>query len=78
MVKIVKYRRDENAINTMAKNVRKYRKEKKLTIQELSNIANLEYAQLSKIERGLANSTISTLFEIANALGISPGQLLET
>jgi predicted transcriptional regulator len=48
----VKYRRNENAINTMAKNVRKYRKEQKLTIQELSNIANLEYAQLSKIERG--------------------------
>jgi transcriptional regulator with XRE-family HTH domain len=78
MAKLAKRRRDQNAINTMAKNVRKYRKEKNLTMLALANIADLDYAQLGRMERGLANSTVSTIFSIAAALDIKPAQLLET
>jgi DNA-binding XRE family transcriptional regulator len=78
MAKHVGHRRDQDAINIMAKNVRKYRKEKKLTMQALANIADLDYAQIGRIERGVANSTISTIFNIAAALDINPVQLIES
>jgi len=77
MAERLKYRRNQDAINTLARNVRKYRTDRQLTIEELANISNLDYSQVGRIERGLSNATISTIFEIATALGVKPEQLLE-
>lgn len=69
--------RDQQAIEKLGQNVRKYRILKGLTIVKLSEECDVEYSTISKIERGLINTTISMIVLIAKALTISPSQLLE-
>ncbi|MFD2580867.1 helix-turn-helix domain-containing protein [Pedobacter vanadiisoli] len=77
MVKDGKHRRNEVGIQTLAKNIRKYRKERKMTIQELANELDVDYSQISRMERGIVNPSVSIIFDIAQKLGIEPYKLLE-
>ncbi|WP_051666746.1 helix-turn-helix domain-containing protein [Pedobacter sp. R20-19] len=72
-----KHKRNERGISILAKNIRRYRKLKSLTIEELSNLIDVDYSQISRMERGLVNPNISIIFDIADALNVSPGLLLE-
>lgn len=72
-----KQRRNEKAINTLATNLRKYRIEKKLTIEQLANLIGVDYSQIGRMERGIVNANISIIFDIAKALEIEPSKLLE-
>ena len=74
----VKKLRDQAAINILAENIRKHRTVKNLTMQVLANKADIEYSQISRIERGKINTTVSVIFAIANALEIKPCDLLNT
>jgi transcriptional regulator with XRE-family HTH domain len=69
--------RDTSAINLLAINVRKYRIAKNISQEALANLAAIEYSQVSRIERGLLNTSISVVFALAKALEIEPGKLLE-
>jgi len=77
MVKATKHRRNEKAILTLANNIKKYRKVKNLTIEELANILEVDYSQIGRMERGVINPNISIVFDIADALGIKASQLFE-
>ena len=52
--------------------VRELRKLKKLSMEELANIAEIELSQVSRIETAKANPKLSTLLILARALGVSP------
>ncbi len=39
--------------------------------------ADIEYSQLSKIERGVTNPTISTLYALSESLGVSHHELFD-
>ena len=69
--------RDISAIIILAANVRKYRLAKNLSQEALANLAGIEYSQVSRIERGLLNTSISVVFALAKALEIKPSQLLD-
>jgi transcriptional regulator with XRE-family HTH domain len=56
-------------------NLRKLRKKKGLTMMELAFEADIEYSQIAKIERGVSNTTISTVHLLAKALDIKPIEL---
>ncbi|SDP90536.1 Helix-turn-helix [Mucilaginibacter sp. OK268] len=77
MIKGNKQRRNEKAILTLATNIRKYRQERNLTIEELANLIEVDYSQIGRMERGIVNPNISIVFDIAKALGIKASQLLE-
>ena len=77
MVKEGKHRRNEKGISILAKNIKKYRKERKMTIQELANRLDVDYSQISRMERGIVNPSISIVFDIAEVLEINASQLLE-
>jgi transcriptional regulator with XRE-family HTH domain len=77
MIKGGKQKRNEQAIAVLASNIKKYRLQKKLTIEELANMIGVDYSQISRMERGVVNSNISIIFEVAEALEIHPGRLLE-
>jgi len=77
MIKGEKQRRNEVAIMTVAKNIKKYRLLKKLTIEQLANIIDVDYSQISRMERGTINPNISIIFDIAAVLQIPASQLLE-
>ncbi|GAA4092554.1 helix-turn-helix transcriptional regulator [Mucilaginibacter panaciglaebae] len=69
--------RDIAAIRLLAENVRKYRIEKNMTMEALANEAGIEYSQISRLERGLLNTSVSVIFAVAKALKIPPSKLLD-
>ena len=77
MAKEQKHRRNEEAIRILAKNIRKYRLERNMTIQQLANELDVDYSQISRMERSVVNPNISIVFDIAEVLKIKALQLLE-
>jgi transcriptional regulator with XRE-family HTH domain len=57
-------------IKAFGKNLRNIRLEKKVSMQNLAYSINIEYSQISRIELGKINTTISTAYEIAKALEV--------
>ena len=46
-------------------------------MMQLAYEADVEYSQIAKIERGLLNTTISTIQILAQALGVKPAELFQ-
>ena len=65
-------------ISTIAKNIKKHRKEKGLSQDKLSRLADVSHATIIKIESGgIQSPTIDTVQKIAKALGVSLDNLLK-
>ena len=65
-------------ITTIAKNIKKRRKEKGLSQDKLSRLADVSHATIIKIESGgNKNPTIETLSKIAKALGVGLEDLMK-
>jgi len=73
----VRTEQDKNYIILFGKNLRKIRKSKGLSMEILSYDAGMEYSQISRIELGKINTTISTLKQLADALEVEPKELLD-
>lgn len=69
--------RDEKLIKKIGLHVRTLRNEKKLSQQELANLADIELSQVSRIELGKSDASISTLSAIAKALKIKLVELFD-
>ena len=69
--------RDKIAIEILANNVRKYSTQQGMTMENLANLAGIEYSQVSRIERGVINTSVSVIFAIAKALDVEPSKFLE-
>ncbi len=50
--------------------IRKYRKQLKMTVVEIAKKANMSAGMLSKIERGVTAPSLSTMQNLANALNV--------
>lgn len=59
-----------------AANVKRTRKVRGYTQQELADLAQLESSYISSVERGLRNITISNMERIADALGVTISDLV--
>lgn len=65
-----------NKISTIAQNIRKHRKEKGLSQDKLSRLADISHATMIKIESGgIQSPTIDTVQKIAKALGVGLDEL---
>jgi len=61
---------------TIAKNIKKYRKERGLSQDKLARLADVAHATIIKIESGgIQSSTIDTIQKIAKALGVGSEDL---
>ncbi|HET6243582.1 MAG: helix-turn-helix transcriptional regulator [Bacteroidetes bacterium] len=60
--------RNKEYIIAFGEQIRKLRKEKSMSMEKLAEQADIEYSQIAKIEKGKINTTISTVFNLANAL----------
>lgn len=56
--------------------IREIREAKGVSQQDLASICNFEKANMSRIEAGRTNFTISTLYKISQALNISLSELV--
>jgi len=50
--------------------IRKHRKSKSITLQELALQSGIEYSQVSRIERGIINTSIYHVYVISNTLNV--------
>lgn len=60
----------------LGKKVRKLRRERRLTQEELADRANMHFTYIGQIERGKRNPSLINLQKIAKALKVSGGELL--
>jgi len=61
----------------IGKRIRFLRESKGITQQDFAAICNFEKANLSRIEAGRTNPTISTLYKISQALEITISELVD-
>lgn len=57
--------------------IRSIRESKGITQQDLAAACNFEKANMSRIEAGRTNPTISTLYKIGQALGVKVSELVD-
>ena len=57
--------------------LRKLRLEKGFGMREFAIHADMEYSQLSKIERGVTNPTLSTIIALAESLNLNHSELFD-
>ena len=56
--------------------IREIRTTKGVSIEYLANSSGMDYTQLARMELGNVNFSISYLFRVAEALGVTPKDLL--
>jgi transcriptional regulator with XRE-family HTH domain len=61
----------------LSNRVTQLRKNNKLTLDELAAASGVSRSMLSQVERGQANPTLAVTFRIAQAFGISIGELVD-
>lgn len=64
-------------VSLLGKHLQQIRKEKKLTLEQLAKKSGVSRSMLSQIERGQANPTFGTLWNLSRALGLDMSELVE-
>ena len=72
----MKYSRHETGIKKFGLRLKEIRLEKGFSQEQLAWETGLEFSQINRIENGKINTSISNIFIIAEALKISPSELL--
>jgi transcriptional regulator with XRE-family HTH domain len=73
----LKHLRNNIAIKNFGLNIKRLRTSKSLTQKDIAFDAEIEIMQLSRIERGEINTSLSHIVAIAKALSVKPSELLE-
>jgi len=66
----------DNITSIIAVNLQSLRKERQMTLQELSDLTGVSKSMLGEIERGTSSPTITVLWKISTGLKISISQLI--
>jgi transcriptional regulator with XRE-family HTH domain len=64
-------------VKVFGKVLSELRKNAGLSQEKLAELAGLDRTYISLLERGLRQPTITTLFNLSKALGISPSSLIK-
>lgn len=73
----MKHYRNEKVIKLFGKRVRFLRQQKGLSMEKLAELVDMEYKQLSRIEKGEVNTSISRAVSLASALKIHSKELFD-
>jgi transcriptional regulator with XRE-family HTH domain len=73
----VKYLRDKEGIRKIGLKIKELRLQNNLTQEEVAWEAGIEPMQLSRIERGIINTSVSHILAISKAINISPSLIFE-
>ena len=71
------YKPDPKLLGTMAKEFKRLRKAKGLTIEQFAEICDLHSKYIQTIERGTRNISLSVFVQISEALKMAPNVLLK-
>lgn len=64
-------------LKLVGEKIRKVRKEKKLTQEQLAELTEIQYTYIGGIERGERNISLQTLEKLAEGLAVAPYELLK-
>lgn len=64
--------RVQEDIKAFGKRLRELRVSKGVSMQELADLSDIEYSQISRIERGIINTGLGTILIIAKSLDVHP------
>ncbi len=73
----MKYHKHNKGIKLLGLRLKNLRKQKAVSQEQLANLCDFEISQISRIERGIINTSISSIFTIAEKLEISPKELFD-
>lgn len=73
----MKYLRDNASIKAFGNHLKTLRQKKNISQEKLAYDCGMEISQISRIERGVINTSISNLFLIAKSLNVHPKELLD-
>ncbi|KMQ70004.1 hypothetical protein ACM39_00380 [Chryseobacterium sp. FH2] len=68
---------DKDFIILFGQNLRRIRESKKISMQSLADAINVEYSQISRIERGIINTSIGIVHAISQALEVEVKELFD-
>ncbi len=69
------YLRNEKFIKQFARRLRRLRRSKDLTIEQLGELSGIQGNHIARIERALVNTSISHVYSLAKALKMKPQDL---
>lgn len=69
--------RNQKLLNRLAKNLKRVRKARGLTQEDLAYKSGLTLSQIARIETGRLNTSVSTVFAILQALDAEANELFE-
>ena len=64
-------------LTSFGKRIETLRNEKNLSLRQLSQNCDIDYSDISKIEKGLRNIQMSTVLELAKGLNITIKELFD-
>lgn len=64
-------------IKSFGQQLRRKRKEQKISMEKLAHLCEIEYSQIARIELGQINTSINTVKKIADALQIEVKELFD-
>jgi|GEM_PF-171607 len=64
-------------LTEFGRNLKKLRTEKNLSYRRMAQLCNVDYSDISKIEKGEVNIQIETAAELARGLGVHPKELFD-
>lgn len=67
---------DKKVLKKFGENLRKLRKQKGLSLRQMSYACSIDNSKIAKIEKGMINITYTTLLQLALALETHPSTLL--
>ncbi|SFD65168.1 Helix-turn-helix [Chitinophaga sp. CF118] len=62
-------------LKEFGKNIKKYRKERKLSLRGLAALAGMEHKQITEIEKGESDIRLSTAIKLIWALKVEPNDV---
>lgn len=67
--------RKKKILKEFGNTLKKIRKQRGLSLRQLSAASGVEHPQIVKMEHGTRNPTFTTIADLADALEVDPGEL---
>lgn len=64
-------------IKNVGSKLKEIRQQKSISQEQLANMCDIEISQISRIERGIINTSIGNIFMLVEKLVIEPKELFE-
>ena len=69
--------REKILMKEFGERLKKFRNDRNLSVRALADLADMDYTNISAIENGKSNPSITTVIFLAEALKVDPAELVK-